>query len=43
MKNGVFWDVTPYDSYKNRRFEVTCHLHHQSGKDQRVRNNVSSN
>jgi hypothetical protein len=21
MKNGVFWDVTPYGSCKNRRFE----------------------
>jgi hypothetical protein len=20
MKNGVFWDVTPFDSCKNRRF-----------------------
>jgi hypothetical protein len=23
MKNGVFWDVTPYGSCKNRRFEGT--------------------
>jgi hypothetical protein len=23
MKNGVFWDVTPSDSCKNRRFEET--------------------
>jgi hypothetical protein len=22
-KNGVFWDVTPYGSSKNRRFEGT--------------------
>jgi hypothetical protein len=23
MKNGVFWDITPCDSCKNRRFEET--------------------
>jgi hypothetical protein len=23
MKNGVFWDVTPCGSYKNRRFGGT--------------------
>jgi hypothetical protein len=23
MKNGVFWDVTPCGSYKNRRFRET--------------------
>jgi hypothetical protein len=23
MKNGVFWDVTPWDSCKNRRFGGT--------------------
>jgi hypothetical protein len=23
MKNGVFWDVTPYGSCKNRRFGGT--------------------
>jgi hypothetical protein len=26
MKNDVFWDVTPYDSCKNRRFGGTWHL-----------------
>jgi hypothetical protein len=26
MKNGVFWDVTPCDSCKNRRFDTdSCH------------------
>jgi hypothetical protein len=29
MKNGVFWDVTPWDSCKNRRFGGTSRLHHQ--------------
>jgi hypothetical protein len=29
MKNAVFWDVTPCDSCKNRRFEGTYHLRHQ--------------
>jgi hypothetical protein len=23
MKNGAFWDVTPCDSFKNRRFYET--------------------
>jgi hypothetical protein len=26
MKNGVFWDVTPCGSFKNRRSEVTSRL-----------------
>jgi hypothetical protein len=26
MKNGVFWDVTPCDSCKNRRFGGTFSL-----------------
>jgi hypothetical protein len=25
MKNAVFWDVTPFGSCRNRRFEVTFH------------------
>jgi hypothetical protein len=29
MKNGVFWDVTPYGSCKNRRFRGNYRLHHQ--------------
>jgi hypothetical protein len=28
MKNGVFWDVTPCGSCKNRRFGGTSRLHH---------------
>jgi hypothetical protein len=31
MKNGVFWDVTPCGSCKNRRFGGTQRLHHQGG------------
>jgi hypothetical protein len=32
MKNGVFWDVTPCGSCKNRRFEGTYRLHYQGEK-----------
>jgi hypothetical protein len=28
MKNGVFWDVTPCGSFKNRRFGGTWRLLH---------------
>jgi hypothetical protein len=41
-KNGVFWDVTPCGSCKNRRHRYTYRLHHQSDKDWRARSNVSS-
>jgi hypothetical protein len=43
MKNGVFWDVMPCGSCKNRRFGGTYRLHHRSENNQRARNNVSSN
>jgi hypothetical protein len=43
MKNAVFWDVTPCGSCNNLRFGGTFHLHHDSGKNQQARNNVSSN
>jgi hypothetical protein len=33
MKNGVFWDVTPCGSCKNRRLERTHSLHHQRDKN----------
>jgi hypothetical protein len=33
LKNGVFWDVTPRGSCKNRRFGETQHLFHQGGKN----------
>jgi hypothetical protein len=33
LKNVVFWDVTPYGSCKNRRFEGTERLHHQGDKN----------
>jgi hypothetical protein len=29
MKNGVFWDVAPCDSCKNRRLGGTYRIHHQ--------------
>jgi hypothetical protein len=49
MKNAAFWDVTPCGFCKKQRFGGTYHhhhhhhLHHQGGKNQRARNNVSSN
>jgi hypothetical protein len=43
MKNGVFWDVTPRASCKNRRFGGTWRLHHQGDKNRRSRKNVSHN
>jgi hypothetical protein len=30
LKNGIFWDVTPCGSCKNRRFGGTSRLHHHS-------------
>jgi hypothetical protein len=33
MKNGVFWDVTPCGSCKNRRFRGTLRLLHQGDKN----------
>jgi hypothetical protein len=33
MKNGVFWDVTPCSSCKNRRFRGTQRLLHQGDKN----------
>jgi hypothetical protein len=33
LKNGVFWDVTPCGSCKNRRFGGTYHLLHQGDKN----------
>jgi hypothetical protein len=32
MKNAVFWDVTPCDSCKNRRFGGAYGLRHQDDK-----------
>jgi hypothetical protein len=40
MKNGVFWDVMPRGSCKNRSFGGMYHLHHQ-GDNQQARNNIS--
>jgi hypothetical protein len=33
MKKGVFWDVTPFGSCKNRRFGGTWRLLHQDDKN----------
>jgi hypothetical protein len=33
MKSGIFWDVTPCGSCKNRRFGGTQRLLHQVGKN----------
>jgi hypothetical protein len=43
MKNYVFWDVTPCDSCKNRRFGGTYGLNPQGEKNRRARNNVCNN
>jgi hypothetical protein len=43
MKNAVFWDVTQCGSCQNPRFGGKCHLRVQGEKNQRGRNNVSSN
>jgi hypothetical protein len=43
MKNGVFLDVTPCGSCKNRRIWGTSRLHHQGDKIRWTRNNVSRN
>jgi hypothetical protein len=42
LKNGAFWDVTPRGHRKNRRFGETHRLRHESDKNRRARNNVSS-
>jgi hypothetical protein len=43
LKNGVFWDVRPCGSCKNRRFGGTWRLLHQSDKNRLTRNNTSCN
>jgi hypothetical protein len=43
MKNGVFWDVTPCGSCKNRRFGGTYGLLQQGDKNRWTRNNISCN
>jgi hypothetical protein len=42
MKNGVFWNVTPCDSCKNRRLGGTYRRLHQSVKNRCIWNNASS-
>jgi hypothetical protein len=39
IKNGVFWDVTPHGSCKNRRFGGTYRVLHQGDKNRWTRNN----
>jgi hypothetical protein len=41
MKNGVFWDVTPCGSYKNRRYGGTYRFHHQDDKNRRARTTLA--
>jgi hypothetical protein len=36
MKNSVFWDVTPCDSCKKRRFGGRFRHHHQGEKNQQA-------
>jgi hypothetical protein len=43
LKDAVFWDGTPCESCTNRSFEGMYRLYHQGEKNQRARNNVSSN
>jgi hypothetical protein len=43
MKNGVYWDVMPCGSCKNRCFGGTQRLLHQGDKNRWTRNNVSCN
>jgi hypothetical protein len=43
LKKGVFWDVTPCGSYKNRRFGGSWRLLHQGDKNRWTRNNTSCN
>jgi hypothetical protein len=43
LKNAVLWDVMLCASYKNRHFRGTYCLCHQGEKNERARNNISSN
>jgi hypothetical protein len=43
MKNGVFWNVMPCGSCKNRHFGGTWRLLHQDDKNWWTRNNASCN
>jgi hypothetical protein len=43
VKNGVFWDVMPCGSCKNRRFGGAWRLLHQGDKNRWTRNNTSCN
>jgi hypothetical protein len=42
MTNGVFWDLMPCGSCKNRRFGVTKRQRHQSDMNRCTRKNKSS-
>jgi hypothetical protein len=41
MKKGVFWDVTPCGSCRNRRFGGNSYLLHKGDKNPWTRNNAS--
>jgi hypothetical protein len=41
-RNAAFFDVTPCDSRKNRRFGATYCFNHHDEKNHGVRNNVRS-
>jgi hypothetical protein len=43
MNDAVSWDVTLCGSCKNECLGGTDYLHHQGGKNQRTRKDVSSN
>jgi hypothetical protein len=43
MKNAVLWTVMKYGFCKNRRFGGEYRLNYQGEKNQRAKNNVSSN
>jgi hypothetical protein len=43
MNNAAFWDVTPCAFCNNQSFGGVNRLHHQVDKNQRARNNVSTN
>jgi hypothetical protein len=40
LKTGVFWDVTPCGSCKNRRFGQIYRIHHHGDNNRRNGNNA---
>jgi hypothetical protein len=43
VKNGVFWDVTPFGFFLNRRFGGTHLLRHQGENNRRATKNICCN